>query len=461
MRLPLDRAVAASNGTLVDGDTAPDTLRISTDTRSIEPGDTFVALHGERFDGHDFAAQAVARGAKLLVLDHPSARVAGVPAMLVDRTNDAYLEFARLARELFDGLVVAVTGSTGKTTTKTLLAQLCQAQFGDRVLAAPGNENNEIGVSRLLLNASNEAHDVVIAEMGARGYGDVAILVDIARPHVGILTNIGEAHVEIMGSRERLAETKWALFSKGASAVLNAGDEVSIARAAMLTQQPRWFAAVASEPAPELSSLFDPLTALVGERCLLARDRGVACEYEIHSHLPGLHNRANLAAAIAGALQLGVSLERLIPAIPALQLPQGRYDCIAIEGGPRVIYDAYNANASGMIAALDAFAGETASRRIAVLASMAELGDESQSLHERVGAHAASRVDVLLVSGDFAAALARGARRAGLDASQIIPVRDNSHAAAWLREHATVDDVILLKGSRKYKLEEIVEELYA
>jgi UDP-N-acetylmuramoyl-tripeptide--D-alanyl-D-alanine ligase len=461
MRLPLDRAIAASSGTLFDGDAAPDMLHISTDTRSIEPGDTFVALHGERFDGHDFVAQAVQRGAALLVLDRPSARVTGLPAILVGRTNDAYLELARVARELFDGLVVAVTGSTGKTTTKTFLAQLCQAQFGDRVLAAPGNENNEIGVSRLLLAAANEAHDVVIAEMGARRYGDVAILVDIARPHVGILTNIGEAHVEIMGSRERLAETKWALFSKGAAAVLNAGDQVSIARAAMLTQQPRWFAAVAAEPAPELSSLFDPLTALVGERTLLVRDQDSVCDYQIEAHVPGLHNRANLAAAIAGALQLGVSLERLIPEIPALRLPQGRYDRIAIEGGPRLIYDAYNANASGMIAALDAFAGETASRRIAVLASMAELGDESQSLHERVGAHAASTVDVLLVSGDFAAALARGARRAGLGASQIVPVRDNSHAAAWLREHATVDDVILLKGSRKYKLEEIVEELYA
>jgi UDP-N-acetylmuramoyl-tripeptide--D-alanyl-D-alanine ligase len=461
MRLPLDRAVAVSNATLFEGDAAPDALRISTDTRSIEPGDTFVALHGERFDGHDFAAQAVQRGASLLVLDHPSARVAGVPAMLVERTNDAHLEFARLARELFKGVVVAVTGSTGKTTTKTFLAQLCRVQFGERVLAAPGNENNEIGVSKLLLNASNEAHDVAIVEMGARAYGDVAILVDIARPQVGILTNIGEAHVEIMGSRERLAETKWALFSMGASAVLNAGDEVSIARAAALTQPPRWFAAVAKEPAPELSSSFDPLAALIGERCLLARERGAGSKHEIQARVPGLHNRANLAAAIAAALQLGVSLERLIPAIPALQLPQGRYDRIAIEGGPRVIYDAYNANASGMIAALNAFASETASRRIAVLASMAELGDESQSLHERVGAHAATTVDVLLVSGDFAAALARGARRAGLDASQIVTVRDNSHAAAWLREHATSDDVILLKGSRKYKLEEIVEELYA
>jgi UDP-N-acetylmuramoyl-tripeptide--D-alanyl-D-alanine ligase len=329
------------------------------------------------------------------------------------------------------------------------------------VLASPGNENNEIGVSKLLLGASNEAQDVVIVEMGARRHGDIAILVDIARPHVGILTNVGEAHVEVMGSRERLAETKWALFSQGASAVLNADDEVSVARAPMLPQSPSWFVAMASEPVPPLRSVFEPLTALVGERRLLVRDRGVSSEYDVETRVPGLHNRANLAAALAGARRLEIPLARLIPEIPTLQLPPGRYERVAIERGLRVIYDAYNANASGMIAALDAFAGETASRRIAVLASMAELGDESQSLHERVGAHAAGKVDVLLVGGEFAVALARGARRAGLDASQIVLVRNNSHAAAWLREHATGDDAILLKGSRKYKLEEIVEELHA
>ncbi len=460
MKLPLDVAVAATGAVLANGDAAPATLQISTDTRSIKPGDTFVALRGERWDGHDFAAEAVRRGAALLVLDSSAAQVDGVATMLVGRTDRAYLALATVARELFRGLVVGITGSTGKTTTKTFLAQLCAMEYGDRVLAAPGNENNEIGVSRLLLSASNDAHDVVIAEMGARRYGDIAVLVDAARPHVGILTNIGEAHVEIMGSRERLAETKWALFSRGARAVLNVSDDVCVARAATLSDQPRWFAAV-TNAAPQLSARFERLTALVGERRLLVRAGGTAREYEVEARVPGLHNRANLAAAIAGAIELGISPERLVPQIPALKLPPGRYDRIAIAGGPRIIYDAYNANASGMIAALDAFGGETASRRIAVLASMAELGQESANLHEIVGAHAASKVDVLLVSGDFADALARGARRGGLNELQIVQVGDNSEAATWLREHASGGDVVLLKGSRKYKLEQIVEELYA
>jgi UDP-N-acetylmuramoyl-tripeptide--D-alanyl-D-alanine ligase len=461
MNLPLELAIAASNAALVDGESAPATLRLSTDTRTIERGDAFVALHGEHFDGHDFTAQAVARGAAILVLDRPESRISGTPTLLVERTNDAYLAFASAARDLFTGLVVGITGSTGKTTTKFFLAQLCKTRFDDRVLASPGNENNELGVAKLLLGASNDAHDVAIVEMGARSFGDVAVLTDIARPHLGVLTNVGEAHLEIMGSRERLAETKWALFARGARPVLNAADAVSVARAATLPDSPHWFAALEDAAALDGLGQIEPLTAVVGRNRLLIRRAGKTSAYDVEIRVPGLHNRENLAAAIAAALELGALVEPLIAAIPAIQLPPGRYDRIFLEGGPRVIYDAYNANASGMIAALDAFAGEAAARRIAVLASMAELGDESQTLHERVGEHAAGRVDVLLVSGDFAAALARGARRAGLDASQIVSVSDNAQAAAWLREHANGDDVILLKGSRKYRLEEIVEELHA
>jgi UDP-N-acetylmuramoyl-tripeptide--D-alanyl-D-alanine ligase len=465
MKLPLALALDVTRGALLDGGRAPALLRVSTDTRSLESGDTFLALRGENFDGHDFAGEAVRKGAALLVLDDGSARVAGTPTMLVERTDRAYLALARLAAEMFDGSIVAITGSTGKTTTKSLLAQLLRTKY--RVVASPANENNEIGVGKLLLSLSNGEHDIGIVEMGARHYGDVAVLVEASRPQLGILTNIGDAHVEIMGSRERLAETKWALLLGGARAVLNASDAFSRERSPNLPNAGStiWFVAVSSVEELHDYAQLTCFTAVVGDR-LVTRGWGpeygdAAAEYRIETSLPGLHNRFNLAAAIAAAMACGVSPESLIPVIPALQLPAGRYDRISIEGGPRVIYDAYNANASGMIAALDAFAGETAARRIAVLASMAELGDESQSLHERVGAYAAGRVDVLLVSGDFAGALARGARSAGLDDVQIVPVEDNSQAAAWLREHANGDDVILLKGSRKYKLEEIVEELHA
>ncbi|MBV9719120.1 MAG: UDP-N-acetylmuramoyl-tripeptide--D-alanyl-D-alanine ligase [Candidatus Eremiobacteraeota bacterium] len=458
MRVPLELAVRAASATLIDGDTAPATLRVSTDTRAIERGDTFVALRGERFDGHDFVAEAAQRGAALLVVDRPEARLPGLPTLLVADTRLAYMALAGAARSLFANRVLAITGSAGKTTTKAFLATLLAAKHGDRVLSAPGNENNEIGVSKLLLRASNDAHDVLVVEMGARHYGDIAALVAIARPHFGILTNVGEAHLEIMGSHERLEETKWALFSQGARPILNADDPVSRRRAASLEQRVHWFAA--RENASVDPSLLGELTSLT----MLAGDRLFHCagerreEHRVEVRVPGLHNRANLAAAIAGAIELGVPIADVLPELGRLQLPEGRYDRIPL-GGIRLIYDAYNANASSMMAALDAFAAETAARRIAVLASMAELGDESKTLHERVGAHAAARVDTLLVRGEYASDLARGAQSAGLGLEQIVLVESNAQAARWLREHVRPQDVVLLKGSRKYKLEEIVQEL--
>lgn len=458
MRISLAAAVTATGATLLDGAAAPQTLRVSTDTRTIEPGDTFLALRGERFDGHAFAAEAVARGASLLILERASARVEGVAAMVVTDALEAYMALGALARERFEGRVVAITGSAGKTTTKSFLVQLLAARYGDRVAAPPANENNEIGVTKLMLSLSPEKHDVAVVEMGARRSGDIAALVEVARPEIGILTNVGEAHLEIMGSRERLEETKWALFSRGARAILNSRDEVSRRRAPSLSQPPDWFAEFDEIAPPPRDAALRPYAVVLGGVRVLYRDARGEIERDVSVTVPGLHNRANLAAAVAGAERLDVPFDAVVNAIPDLELPPGRYQSMVVNG-LRIIYDAYNANASGMVAALDAFAGEEGARRIAVLASMAELGEESQALHERVGGHAAGRVDVLLVAGDFAAALALGARGAGLDAASVVAVESNAAATRWLREHARAGDVVLLKGSRKYQLEEIVEEL--
>ncbi|HEV2261978.1 MAG TPA: UDP-N-acetylmuramoyl-tripeptide--D-alanyl-D-alanine ligase, partial [Candidatus Rubrimentiphilum sp.] len=330
-----------------------------------------------------------------------------------------------------------------------LLAQLLEARFGpEAVLSSPGNENNEIGVSKLLLSARS-SHRVLVIEMGARHSGEIAELVGIALPQIGVLTNIGDAHLEIFGSRERLAETKWGLFSRGADAVLNANDEISRTRAASLHSAPRWF----GEGKPSA-----PGAWIVDERTLAIRRDGGEKRFQIDVPFPGAHNRANLAAAVAVALMLEVPAAFIAERIRGLSLPAGRYQAIAFECGPRVIYDAYNANAGGTIASLNAFASENAQRRIAVLSSMAELGPDAPALHERVGAHAANlKLDYLLVGGDFGASLAAGAAGAGFPRERIVPFGSNAEAAQWLRMQTTERDVVLLKGSRKYRMEEIVE----
>jgi UDP-N-acetylmuramoyl-tripeptide--D-alanyl-D-alanine ligase len=444
----LQEAAVSTGAQVLAENRFPRILRVVTDTRAIGAGDTFLALRGERYNGHAFVRDALEKGAAAIVVDDPDVIPDGIPALLVADTRRAYMDLAAAARRHFPGRVVAITGSAGKTTTKHLLAQILVSHYGaDRVLATPANENNEIGVSKLLLEAQPH-HRVIVVEMGARHEGEIAELVSIAHPHAGILTNIGEAHVEIFGSQERLGRTKWGLFSNGAQAVLNARDSESTLRSAALANPPIWFGT--GEPGL-------PGVWVLDEHSLLLTQGETPQHFAVDVRLPGAHNRANLAAAIAGTLAIGVPPEAVVKAIPDLSLPEGRYESIAMTGGARLIYDAYNANASGMIAALDAFAGEAAQRRVAVLASMAELGVQASVLHEQVGAHAAStHVDTLLVGGEFANSLAAGAIAAGLPRERIVPFASNEDAVRWLREHVKAGDAVLLKGSRKYKMEEIV-----
>jgi len=457
MKLAFEEAVKATGAQVLDSAAAPALIDVATDTRTLVPGQTFLALRGERFDGHAYTRDAVERGASVLIVEDPDAAVPGTTTLLVQDTLQAYLDLAGAARAHFRGRVLAITGSAGKTTTKAFAAQLLALRYGDRMLVSPANENNEIGVSKLLLAADNDKHDVLIIEMGARHYGDIERLVRAARPDLGILTNVGDAHLEIMGSHERLEETKWGLFSSGARAILNARDVTSIRRAPSLVKPSHWFYAgdVGSD-----FPVHGRVTALSGAKQWLEIDGDRDDAYAIDARMPGLHNRANLAAAIAAAREHGIEPAHIVAAIPEIVLPQGRYERIALPSGVVLIFDAYNANAAGMMAALDAFAAESAPRHIALLASMAELGEGAADLHRRVGGHAAAtKVDVMLVGGEFAGELALGARSAGLPSERIVPFVTNEQAASWVRDHARAGDAVLLKGSRKYKLEEIVEEL--
>jgi UDP-N-acetylmuramoyl-tripeptide--D-alanyl-D-alanine ligase len=422
------------------------------------PGDTFLALRGERFDGHAYVNEAIAKGAVAVVIDDVNARPSGTTSLLVADTLKAYMALGATARNRFRGRVLGITGSAGKTTTKAFVTQLLSLHYGTRVLAPPANENNEIGVSKLLLNASNDKHDVVVVEMGARHFGDIAALVEIARPHVGILTNVGDAHLEIMGSRERLEETKWSIFANGAQAVINARDVASITRAPGLAHRPHWFFAGDERSQIPTSGR---VTAICGSQLIDTDiDSGADHAIDVDIRIPGAHNRENLAAAVAAALELDVDLRAIASSIPNLSLPEGRYERMQLRNGVTLIYDAYNANTAGMMAALDAFEEEKAHRRIALLASMAELGESASELHLRVGAHAAeTHVDMMLVGGEFAGELSMGAVRAGLSSERIVPFATNAQAAQWVRKNARAGDAVLLKGSRKYHLEEIVEEL--
>ena len=459
MNVPAEEAIAACGARVLGADALPAMLHFATDTRTLAPGDAFVALRGERFDGHDYVREALARGASALVVDDPDVVPGGAPALLVENTTQAYLSFAGVARRHSRARVVAITGSAGKTTTKAFLAQILERTVEGSVFATPANENNEIGVAKLFLGLPAEAAYVVV-EFGARHPGEIEPLARVAQPEVAVLTNIGEAHLEIMGSREQLAQTKWGIFATGGLRVLAADDAMSIEMAAAEDAPTLWFAAreafAGAAAAPTGRSIL-----LSGREQLVARADGIvhACETDVR--VAGEHNLGNVAAAAAAAVALGVDLSAVAAALRTLELPKGRYERIVC-GDFALLYDAYNASRSGMLATLASFARERATRRIAVLGSMAELGETAAAMHAEAGAAAASaRVDVLLVGGDFAADLARGAREAGLAAAKIVPFASNAEALAWLRKEIRPDDLVLLKASRRYKFEEIRDGLRA
>jgi UDP-N-acetylmuramoyl-tripeptide--D-alanyl-D-alanine ligase len=454
VRLPTNDAIAALRGEVRNRERLPATIAVSTDTRAIRPSETFLALRGPQFDGHRFVADAAARGASAAIVDDASALPDGLAGIVVADTLQAYLALGALARSRVRGPVIAVSGSTGKTTTKAFL-HAAFAAAGRTAAATPENENNEIGVPKFLLSLDDGDERPAIVEMGARSYGDLEPLVRAARPGIAVLTNVGEAHLEIMGTRERLAETKWGLFSGGAQAVLNLADATSRERAPSLAQPPLWFGIDAERPPGTARA------AIVRHDDVLAIEANQVRVLALHVDVPGDHNRRNLAAALAAAWAAGVDPALVAAAAPHFSTPSGRYERVRTPGGPDVIYDAYNASPAGALATLATFARERANRRIAVLGSMAELGPESAAMHERVGAAASAAADVVLAGGAFAASLAAGALAAGLAPSALVTYGTNDEAIAWLRAHAGPGDLVLLKGSRMYRMEQIVAGLTA
>ena len=299
---------------------------------------------------------------------------------------------------------------------------------------------------------------VAIVEMGARGPGQIAELVDVASPDIGVLTNVGEAHLEFFDDRAALAKTKWELFSKGARPVLNAADE--------------WSRSLAATSGLDAAAVW---TRLCGD----PRNEGLTLESGVpkdgrvpltfgasHAyaawHLLGEHHLRDALLAAGAAILAGLTFEEALAGFGALRLPPGRFEMHALPSRAVVVYDAYNASPTSMEHALLAFAKVPASRRIAVLGSMAELGTDACAQHEATGAAAArAGVDALYCGGAFAQALAEGARKAGMDARRVEVFASNADVSSILRGRLGDGDAVLLKGSRVQKMEEILASLLA
>lgn len=460
----LDWAIAAMNGRLLGGRNAPGTFAgVATDSRAVTPGRLFFALPGERVDGFDFCGTAVAAGAAGVVV--PAAR--GIPAgcekSVVIGVGDARLALAELARAVrarFQGRVIGVTGSNGKTTTKELIA--AALGVGGKVLRTQGNFNTDVGLPITVLDSSEDEAFWVL-EMAMRARGEIAFLADIAKPHVGLVTNVAGAHLERLGSIAEVARAKGEIFhglADGGLAVLPADEPLLEAEAEHLPEDRKArFAATGQRPDHARVRILECIPA--GESGSVVRLSVAVAPVTVRLPLAGEHNARNAAAALTVASLLGLPILDAAKALERATLPPHR-SALHVVGGRKVMDDCYNANPTSMIAALQtvaASAGNSAAA-FAILGDMLEIGAEAAHAHEEIG-RVLARLGFSGVAtvGELAAAIAVGAQAAGLAAKRVCATADPASAAAAIVAWSKPGDWVLIKASRGMRLERAYEAL--
>lgn len=439
---------------------------VSTDSRSISAGAVFVALRGERFDGHNFLAQVAEQGASAAIVDRRFVEQGGeanLPLLQVEDTLQAYQRLGQWWRMQFTIPVIAVTGSVGKTTTKELIAAVLATQ--GRVLKTQANYNNEIGVPRTLLELTPD-HDFAVIEMGMRAAQEIALLSQIAHPDLAVITNVGTAHIGRLGSEQAIADAKCELLQEmpdSSTAVLNADNLRLLETATQVWSGRRLtYGLTAGDLQGQLS---DHETVLV-DGLLNHVENRIENRIELPLPLPGRHNASNYLAAIAVAKALHqtqqvdwAALEIALQQGLTVELPQGRARRDLLPNDVVLLDETYNAGLESMLAALQLLADTPGKRRIAVLGTMKELGEQSLELHQRVGlAVQKLKLDALLILADPAEsqAMAKGAL-------PLVAEEFSSHAELVTRLKALIQpgDRLLFKASRAVSLDQVIQPLRA
>ncbi|MEP6937942.1 MAG: UDP-N-acetylmuramoyl-tripeptide--D-alanyl-D-alanine ligase [Chthoniobacterales bacterium] len=449
--LPLSQLAEWSGGTLSAPKAEASVSRLSTDSRTLRPGELFVALRGDNFDGHHFLDDAAKRGAvgALINTSWNGTTPNALGLIRVADTLVSYQQIAAAYRQTLALKVIAITGSNGKTSTKDFTAAVLASRF--RVTKTEGNLNNHVGLPRTMLEATS-SDEIAVWEIGMNHAGEVAALAKLAAPDIAIITNVGIAHIEFFGSREAIAIEKGALvetLTAEGTAILNADDpfSASIAKrtAAKVVLVGLNSGLVRAENIRQTAE---------GSQFTIVEDSG-RCGARLP--VPGLHMVQNAILAVAAGRVLGLSLEECAAGLMAAPLTKSRLQIKSVRGR-RFIDDSYNANPDSMKAALLTLTEiEVAGRRIAVLGEMSELGAESERGHREVGEAAAKlRIDLLITIGETAAAMARAAQSAGL--KNAVALGSAEGAAEFLAKNAGPDDVVLVKGSRTARTERVLDE---
>lgn len=424
---------------------------ISTDSRNLNAGSLFVPLRGERFDGHDYFSQAVKNGAAACLSEEITAGLS-VPVVRVPDTLRALGDIAAAYRLQLNGPLVAITGSAGKTTTKEMLATILEQVAPG--LKTAGNFNNLIGLPLTLFRLEKE-HQWAVLEMGTSMIGEIERLTEIAQPTIGVITNIGAAHLETLQGLDGVSRAKGELYAglQGGTAIINLDDprvsQLPVANGVKkLTYGLSELAQVRAEAVEDSDAGVSFVLLMAGQ------------SYPVQLGLPGRHNVSNALAAAAAAMEIQVPAEKIVSGLTRFVAIQGRMDLSPLPCGGLLLDDSYNSNPLSAYAALHALASLPGQgRRVAVLGDMLELGGDSAQLHEELGIKAAGFAELLVGVGQFSAALCRGAVSAGMNPEQMTAVADAAAAIEYLQGRQRSGDKILVKGSRGVHLEEVAEAL--
>ncbi|MEO0021305.1 MAG: UDP-N-acetylmuramoyl-tripeptide--D-alanyl-D-alanine ligase [candidate division WOR-3 bacterium] len=445
----IDEVVMATAGSLTAGKPELVITGVGVDSRSINPGELFIAIKGKRMNGHQFVADAVRRGAAAILVSEPVALPADAPVAVVQvaDTREALLDLARWYRSRLKPRVVAITGSNGKTTTKELLAGLLQSRF--TVVKARGSYNNDIGVPLTVL-AMDHNTQIGIFEIEMNELGGTKKLARVCQPEIGIITNVGDTHLEYMGDRTGVAQEKNELVEmlpETGLAILNYDDSLvrKMSRAGCRTRT------FGLNPEADVFAFNIQDFGLSGTQFQLLE------KYPIHLSFPGKHNISNFLAAAAAANELGLSWQEISQNARMLTLPTQRLTVKNLSA-VTLIDDSFNANPQSMQAALEVLANSTAREfRLAVLGDMLELGSRSAELHRQVGEIAGRIIDRLITVGTLAQLISEGAETAGLPADRIRHYHSSGEVGRELFDFIKPGDTILVKGSRAMAMERITQ----
>jgi len=418
--------------------------QLCTDTRSIQQGDTYLAIKGERFDGHDFIDAALSSGASSLVVSCDAS--ADVPAIKVSDTVVSLGNIAKIYRNKLAAKVIGITGSNGKTTVKGMVGSICGQNHN--VTATVANNNNMIGVPQTLLSASQQ-DEIVIVEMGTSELGEIAYLSNIVEPDVSIITNVSESHLSGIGSREDVFVEKSSIIQatrSNGTVIVNLDDSFSDRAGEMVTADS--MLTYGFNPAADVSGEYE--SSADGVNVFARSPIG---QFEYRMSVAGRHNISNSFAAIAIACAVDMDVASITSGLEGYEGTKGRLQSVQLKSDITLFDDTYNANPASSIAALEVLA-TSVGRKIFVFAGMAELGVQETALHESVGRKATeSGIDVLFAMGDVAEPTVNAfdGEKYHFDSLDDL--------AASLLKFVRPGDVVLVKGSRRYQMDQISDRL--